>query len=201
MPKINSPKKYADKDNIEHAIDTFANSDSPGTSDLNAVKVTAQIESKLDLYRAAAQNMSVDDLEDETHQSARLAEFMAATGDPRPHDLCHAHAIISGAHKNAAELRAMMAWLTLRIDDPDNGCWLPKNTAAKAVMPQHLRNAVPHSRIHRFNYYFWLNRLVNPAATDTQDKLRDVLKMVGLRLQAGTQPPYVMNKKEEGLPI
>ena len=32
-------------------------------------------------------------------------------------------------------------------------------------------NAVPHSRIHHHNYYFWLNRVINPVATKTQAKL------------------------------
>ena len=36
--------------------------------------------------------------------------------------------------------------------------------------------------------------------TGTQDKLRQRLNMVSLRLQAGSQPPYVMNKKGVGLP-
>lgn len=193
-------RPYAFKDRVEHAIDAFAARPEPSARDLAGVRLTAQVERKLDHYRAAAQHMSVDQLEDESHESAQLGEFLAAAGDAKPHPLCHAHAIVSGAHKDAAELRAMLAWQKLRIDDPDNGCWLPRNTAARAQMPPRLRHAVPHSRIHRYNYYFWLNSLVNPATTDSQKKLRETLAMVGLRLQAGTQPPFVMSAKGEGLP-
>ena len=89
----------------------------------------------------------------------------------------------------------------MRIDEPENGCWLPKNTAAKMQMPRRLSNAVPHSRIHRYNYYFWLNQLINPSTTDTKEKLRSALKMIAARLQNGKQPTYVMNKKEVGLPV
>lgn len=194
-------KKLYEKDRVDLAIDDFAKLDNPKKSDLNRVKVMAQIELGLDKYRAAAANMNTDELEYEAHQSAILAHFMEATGDTKPHSKCHAHAIISGAHRYAAELRAILAWLKLRIDDPDNGCWLPENTAAKPHMPKRLQNAVPHSRIHRYNYYFWLNSLISPETTSTQDDLRRMLNMIATRLQSGSQPKYVMNKKGEGLPI
>jgi len=192
-------KKPYQKDRLDLAIDRFALLEKPTRGDLNLVKVTAQVERGLDKYRAAAMNMSIDELEDENHQSSLLAHFLTVSGDPKPHSKCHAHAIVSGAHRYAAELRAVLAWLKLRIDDPDNGCWLPENTAAKVKMPAHLRNAVPHSRIHRFNYYFWLNTLIDPAITSSQTNLRRTLTMVATRLQSGTQPKYVMNKKGEGM--
>lgn len=200
MPVPVNPKPFAFKDKVELSIDTFAGAAKPTATDLNQVKIVAQVEQMLDKYRAEAGMMTVDALEEEKHESAVLAAFMTATGDPRPHDLCHAHAIVSGAHKDAAELRAMLAWLKIRIDDPHNGCWLPRNTAAKAYMPPRLRDAIPHSRIHRYNYYFWLNRQINPVATTTRDDLIKTLGMIELRLQNGSQPDFVMNRKGEGLP-
>lgn len=194
-------KKAYQKDSLDIAIDRFAMLENPTRSDLNLVRVTAQVERGLDKYRAAAMDMTVDELEDEKHQSHLLAHFLAISGDPKPNSKCHAHAIISGAHRYAAELRAMMAWLKLRIDDPDNGCWLPQNTAAKACMPARLKRAVPHSRIHRFNYYFWLNTLIDPAITGTKEDLCSALKMIAMRLQSGTEPKYVMKRKGEGLPV
>lgn len=196
-----TPKKFADKNSVERAIDRYANLEKPTLGDLTNVKTVAQIERGLDKYRAAAMNMTVDELEDERHQSSLLAHFMRAAGAPKPHPRCQAHAIVSGAHQYAAELRAVIAWLKLRIDDPDNGCWLPENTAAKAHMPKGLREAVPHSRIHRYNYYFWLNTLIEPSITSTQGKLRDTLRMVAQRLQGGSQPKYVMNRNGVGTPV
>lgn len=194
-------KKPYQKDRLDLAIDRFAGLEKPTRNDLNLVKVTAQVERGLDKYRAAAMNMSIEELEDENHQSSLLAHFLTISGDPKPHSKCHAHAIVSGAHRYAAELRAVLAWLKLRIDDPDNGCWLPENTAAKTQMPVRLRNAVPHSRIHRFNYYFWLNTLIDPSITSSQADLRRTLTMISTRLQSGSQPKYVMNRKGEGLPV
>lgn len=97
--------------------------------------------------------MSPEELENEVHNSQRLGEFMAITGEPRPNRLCDPHAIISGGHTLAGELRGILAWFERRIDDPVNGCWLPRNTAAVKSMPRQLQNAVPHSRIHRIKYY------------------------------------------------
>lgn len=201
MAPTRNGKKYHQKDRLEVAIDRFASLEKPTRADLGQVKVIAQVERGLDAYRAAAANMSIEELEDEKHRSSLLAHFLTITGDPKPHPKCHAHAIVSGAHRYAAELRAILAWLKLRIDDPDNGCWLPENTAAKAQMPARLRNAVPHSRIHRFNYYFWLKTLIDPAITPTQADLRRTLAMIAVRLQSGSQPKYVLERKGEGLPI
>lgn len=194
-------KKIHEKDLLDHAIERFSALEKPAKSDLNLVRVFAQVERGLDEYRAKAKRMSVEELEDEQHRSSMLARFLDASGDPKPHPKCHAHAIVSGAHKYAAELRAILAWHKLRIDDPDNGCWLPENTAAKVLMPPRLKNAVPHSRIHRYNYYFWLNGHIDPALNSTQEGLRSTLRMVATRLQSGTQPAYVLNKKGVGLPV
>ena len=188
------------KDKVEISIDQYAALENPTQGHLNYVKVVAQVEQQLDVYRMRGNKFDEETLQAEEHQSKVLGAFMAATGDPRPNEHCHAHAIVSGAHKDAAELRATIAWLKLRIDDPHNGCWLPRDTAAKVKMPERLRNAIPHSRIHRYNYYFWLNRVINPVATETKEKLIEALNMVEMRLQKGKTPPYVMNKKGEGLP-
>ncbi|WP_062267108.1 AHH domain-containing protein [Endozoicomonas arenosclerae] len=201
MPEVENQKPYYKKDRVEQAINKFASIKNPKVADLEAVGNLAQVESQLDRYRSATKNMTIDQLEDEEHQSKRLAEYLTISGDPKPHKNCHAHAIISGSHKDAARLRAVLAWVKIRIDDPDNGCWLPENTAALSLMPRRLRHAIPHSRIHRFNYYHWLNSIINLRATRTDEQLRSVLKMVETRIQAGSQPSYVMNKKGVGLPV
>ncbi|MDN3638770.1 AHH domain-containing protein [Simiduia curdlanivorans] len=201
MPKPISSQKYVFKDPVSRKIDWFASLDKPTLSDLRAVETIAQIECGLDTYRCSVEKMSQIELEAEAHQSKRLAEFMEITSDPRPHPKCHAHAIVSGHHKLAVTQRAVLAWLKVRIDDPVNGCWLPRNTAAKSEMPSSLKNAVPHSRIHRYNYYFWLDRVISFELTTTPDSLMKALKMIELRLQAGKPPSYVMNKKGVGLPL
>ena len=66
-------------------------------------------------------------------------------------------------------------------------------------MPNRLKNAIPHSRIHRYNYYFWLGTLINLNKTPAPDDLKYTLKTIGLQVQAGAQPDYVMLKKGEGI--
>ena len=192
-------KLYHEMDRVERSEHAFATKESVTQMDLVDVAIAAQVELGIDQYRMDAKTMKQKELRDEEHQSARLAKHLAEHGDPRPNDKCHAHAIVSGFHRNAAPMRAILARHKVRIDDTFNGCWLPENTAALAYMPQRLRNAVPHSRIHRFNYYFWLGSLINLTKTPTADDLKYTLKTVGWQVQAGAQPDYVMLKKGEGI--
>ncbi|MFL0809136.1 MAG: AHH domain-containing protein [Agarilytica sp.] len=144
--------------------------------------------------------MSKTDLRKEEHNSELLASHMTSMGELRPHKLCHAHAIVSGGHPGAAGLRAILAHFKVRIDDPDNGCWLPKNTDAKKSMPTKLRNAVPHSRIHRSNYYTWTSRILDFSRVKSNNRLRFELNMIERLLQQGNHPAWVMNKKDVGVP-
>ena len=200
MSIFEQPKRLDQMDRVERIIFNKSNQEEIVEADLVDVAIVAQIETKLDEYRNQAQEMSRKALRAEEHQSARLAYHLALAGDEKPSNACHAHAIVSGAHKRAAPLRALMAFHKVRIDDVYNGCWLPQNTKAKTSMPERLKNAVPHSRIHRFNYYFWLRQILNTQKTRTPDDVKYTLKTVGHQLQAGTQPDYVMLKKGEGLP-
>jgi len=199
MGYYQTPKKLGHMDRVERAEHNAASKETLTQHDLVGVTIVAQVETKLDEYRLGAEGMKRKELAAEQHQSSRLATHMAIAGDPKPHACCHAHAIVSGGHKEAAPMRTILAHHKLRIDDSYNGCWLPENTKAKQVMPERLRHAVPHSRIHRFNYYFWLGRLINMSITPTQDDLKYTLKTIGYELQAGVQPFYVMKKKGEGI--
>ncbi len=198
MPVPEKTKKYFEKDKLELQIDRCASRKDPTALDYQQVQTVADIETKLDLYRWGAREMSARQLRQEQHQSSRLAEHMSIEGDPRPHNLCDAHAIVSGAHKRAAQQRALLASLKLRVDDPLNGCWLPRNTASIQSMPRTLRSAVPHSRIHRTNYYRWLDSELRPANVRSIEALKQRLKMIETRLQAGTQPAEVMEKAGRG---
>lgn len=200
MPLPGQPKRYHEMDRVERKIQSYAGKKSRSRSDLNAVKSVAQVEAQLDSYRLSAKEMTEKEIRDEAHQSARLAEHLVAICDPRPHELCHAHAIVSGTHKGAATQRAIMAAVGMRIDDADNGCWLPRKTAAVSLMPRRLREAVPHSRIHRYNNYFWLDTVLDYDLIEGMEDLTQALNMIEMRLQAGKQPHYVLNKKGVGLP-
>lgn len=175
---------------VDRAIIGFAKIEKPAIGDILAVKCVAQVEEGIDLFRASAAEMSQADLKAEEHNSEWLSQYMTSTGDPRPApaEICHCHAIVSGAHKRAAQQRAIMAWCMMRIDDPRNGCWLPSNTAAKIRMPDWLRNAVPHSRIHRKSYYFWLDQVISINTIKNTEDLVNALRMIRTRLQSGALP-------------
>lgn len=175
---------------VDHAIMNFTKIETPSISDINAVKCVASIEKGIDLYRAGAAEMSQECLKAEEHNSERLAKHMTDAGDPRPAstEYCHCHAIVSGAHHRAVLQRAIMAWCMMRIDDPRNGCWLPRNTASKPRMPDWLLSAVPHSRIHRKSYYFWLDQVININTIKNNEDLTNTLRMIRTRLQSGALP-------------
>ena len=87
-----------------------------------------------------------------------------------------------------------MAWLKVRIDDPVNGCWLPRDWGDRAYMPNYLRNAVPHKRIHHRGYYRWLASRINFSLIKDINQLNNALRMARTMLQSGAVPPDVMPK-------
>ncbi len=197
MPLPRKISKYVELDRTERAIALVAWMDKPTRRNMNTVKCAAQVQMGIEQYQANAAGMTQKQLEQEAHDSQRLGAYMHCTGDMKPHKLCDAHAIVSGAHPLAAEARTVLAIYKLRIDDPFNGCWLPRNTTARLQMPPWLRFAVPHSRIHRKGYYDWICQVIDI------DKIRDLadlifqLKMIERKLQTSTFGPKVMNKGEK----
>lgn len=187
-------KPYAFKSRTERAIDKFLGIETPTIADLNAVKVAGQIEEGilelLGYIQQGYTSMSRTELEEEVHDSKKLGCRMVVSGDRKPHTLCHAHAIVSGGHPRAATLRGILAKYKIRIDDPDNGCWLPENTEVKRKIAS---NAVPHSRIHRKNYYRWMDTYIRLPATNDEKYCRFQLNMIRNRLLNMSQlPEYVM---------
>lgn len=193
MPRLPKAKKFYEMDPVDRAVADFSVLENPQPSDLHLVRTVAQVQRGLDIYRAQAEGMTVEEMEEEKHNSKRLGRYMTQDGDPRPHKLCDAHAIVSGAHKQSAELRGILALFGLRVDDPFNGCWLPANTDAVPHMPDRLRNAVPHSRIHRKKYYGWLrDEVLNILLIKSKEQLVEALRFVEFRLQSGKYPQKIM---------
>lgn len=191
MPDI---KPYAFKSRTEKAIDLFVGIENPTIADLDAVKVAGQVEegilTLLGYLHHGYTGMGRTELEEEEHCSKRLGAMMLVAQDKKPHELCHAHAIVSGSHPGAATLRGVLAKYKIRIDDPDNGCWLPESTAAKQKMGS---SAVPHSRIHRKNYYRWMDTYIKLPVTKDESYCRFQLSMIKERLKNMSQiPEYVM---------
>lgn len=163
--------------------------------DINQVVVAAQVQNGIDSYREQGRNMNPRALRDEEHNSALLGKHLEEKFGPRP-SRSHAHAIVAGRHSYSAALRFVMARLGIRIDDVDNGCWLPENTAATPhpVFP----NAPPHSRIHRYNYYFWISSRLSAIRNEATFRIN--LKLIAKMLYTGKFPDYVLLPKGADLP-
>ena len=137
--------------------------------------------------------MTEDEREDEVHDSTRLGDNLRADGIRKPNSYYHAHAIISGNHERAWRLRTILAELEIGVDDSHNGCWLPQSSKYLGQAPY--PKAVPHSRIHRANYYMWLSTRF--ALVSDRDKMVNLLRMTRVNLLNSSFPPEVMLKKGE----
>ena len=122
---------------------------------------------------------------------------MTANADPRPGKHWDCHAIIAGKDPRSVPMRAIMAWVKMRIDFPLNGAWLPHNTAAKPHMPRKLSNAVPHSRIHRNGYYRWLGTLLDQSLIKDDKSLANALRTIRFKLETSSFPSYVMLRADQ----
>ncbi len=186
------PFIYPNQSRVDRLLIDFAQKEKPTIADFKKLEILGPLYDKLDQYRMEAKDMTRLQLRAESHKSDRLERNMARGGDPRPSNRCDCHAIVSGGHARALAIRGVLAWMQMRIDDPHNGCWLPRDWEDRQHMPNHLRNAVPHRRIHKKEYYEFLTRLINPTLIRTPEQLVQTLRMVRVMLQSGNVPPGVM---------
>lgn len=129
----------------------------------------AKLQARLKRYRTAVNGNNGKSgafLLTERHNSSRLGLFLRADGHPKPGVGWEAHHLISGAHEEAAGARVHLANknVKIRIDDPGNGSWLPKERkfAWNSIYP----NAIPHENIHRYRYYQWVEQLLSGAPNE-----------------------------------
>ena len=151
----------------------------------------ASVQAGLAKYRDESLNKEIDELEDEKHSSQRLGDHMRSEGFGRPSPYWDAHAILSGGDTRSWKLRALLAECGIGIDDAYNGCWLPSRTKYTGQQPY--PKAVPHSRIHRHNYFAWLN--IRFAGIFEEKILRHRLLMTRKDLLHATFPKEVMLPK------
>lgn len=199
MPVPEYLAKYYEQSPVDLVIaDVIKNTEGQlVASQVNRVKTIASVQAGIDKYRQQAKNMTEEQLENEKHCSTRLGTFLDALIMRRPPN-CHAHAIVAGNHPLAAGMRLLLAFHGMRIDDVHNGCWLPENTAATPhpAFPK----APPHSRIHRLNYYLWLQGLLNENKIKDYKTLVIALKLITRHLHEHTFPPTMMLKKGQRTP-
>ena len=155
----------------------------------------AKIQSELEEYRNEANKKNVLYLSTEKHSSELLGKYLRADGWSKPGAGWAAHHMISGSHKKAVPSRLVLAKkkVKIRIDDADNGCWMPdeKLCAHRTIYP----NAVPHANIHRTKYYSWLNGLLRNAKTKIA--VQGILSTVRTQLLEGNIKKELLQEIED----
>lgn len=145
-------------------------------------------------FRAEAEFMGFRELYEEKHSSKLLGDLLRCQKFPRPGINWEAHHIISGSHPQALQARTILADIDIliRIDDPDNGTWMPKTKAdaRHTIYP----NAIGHNRIHRGLYYRWIFN--NIAMMTDAGLVRAFLSRVRLQLLQGNIAPEMKLQEE-----
>lgn len=59
-------------------------------------------------------------------------------------------------------------------------------------MPNYLRKAVPHKRIHHTRYYQWMGIRINYMNVRSPEQLMFALRFIRTCLQSGAVPPEVV---------
>ncbi len=145
------------------------------------MKGTIQALSALSAYCVDARCMSREELLKEEHSPSRLARHKRATGARRPVNTA-AHAIVSGAHPNTEAARKILAKYKIRVDDPDDGVFLPRDS--RYIPHSELPGAVDHAEIHTEEYYVNVTNLLRQ--TKSALECRMALRLIAGKLRKGT---------------
>lgn len=151
-------------------------------------------QAKLQDYIEAGLRMKSGELAKEIHSSEKLGKHLRWDGQSRPGANWEAHHIVSGDHPEANVSRGYLADedIKIRIDDPDNGCWMPKTKAD--ARPTIYPNAIGHNRIHRQLYYDWIERTL--SVMNRPGQVRAFLNTVRAQLLQGNIRPEMKLQEE-----
>ncbi|MBU6953249.1 AHH domain-containing protein [Hahella sp. HN01] len=123
------------------------------------------------------------------HPTETLTYNLRLNGRPQPSSRFTAHHIVPGKGKTEliSLVRVDMHYLGIRINDPDNGVWLPMTKADKGhwAMP----HAPAHREIHTLKYEGWIYRSATRAPAEKA--FRAMLRKVTLLLTNGDYPPEI----------
>jgi hypothetical protein len=145
------------------------------------VRSTIQGLSLLSEYQAVAKSMTPSEFKGEPHKPSRLSRHLKATGIKRPPNVA-AHAIVSGDKPEAKAARKILAKWKIRIDDPDNGVFLPRDV--RFIPHPDLPDAANHAKVHTDEYYVNITAMLEQ--TTSARGCRDVLRLIAKELKDGT---------------
>lgn len=145
------------------------------------IKSSLQAITVLSDYYAEVGCLKFEDLIAEQHKPTRLARHLRAVGYVRPPNVA-AHAIVSGSHPEARAARRILAKWGIRIDDPDNGVFLPRSE--RFIPHESMPSAVNHAKIHTEEYYVNVTAMLTRARSQSDCRL--ALRLIAKRLREGT---------------
>ena len=161
------------------------------------LETLASIQCKLDEYReqgreatkgtVADREKTVNVLKNEAHHpSSKLEILMIANGNPKPSPSLSAHHIVAGKGRVQAtyQARVHMHVRGIRINDPDNGCWLPKTK--KDTPHWTMPDALSHRQNHTKYYELGVSRVV--ISQRTESAIRSKLRYIAKLLQSNKFP-------------
>ncbi len=168
-------------------------------SERKRIAILAQIQFRLGEYqqwgREQADENPFELLDEPHHPTKILARNMRADGHPQPSKRHTPHHIVlgKGKHPRTADVRLNLHLYGIRINDPDNGVWMPrtKDDRGHWSMPK----APAHAEIHTFNYETWVSAMIGHLEEETT--IRSALLRIRCLLRDGKQPKQVTQKKNE----
>lgn len=149
----------------------------------------AALQGRLDTYRDKANKMNQNEKDTESYKSNNstiLGLHLTAAGKFKPSSYWEAHHLICTKHPSHAASRAILFADKMKyaINDPDNGCWLPKKH--KHALNTQFKKAVGHQYIHTLEYARWINLIVSGPGIQTKTDLKMQLKIIELKLISAT---------------
>ncbi|WP_086933879.1 AHH domain-containing protein [Agarilytica rhodophyticola] len=163
----------------------------------------AQIQAGLDKYREEGKNATQGPysevrkkqqalIKEAHHPTSVLAKMLIADGRPKPSSQHAPHHLAPGIGKtpNSYTLRVHLHFHGIRINDPDNGVWLPmyKKFTPHWSMPE----AKGHLEYHTKGYEQWLARMI--MIRTSEHLIRMQLRMVADLLTRNALPDEARRK-------
>jgi hypothetical protein len=172
------------------------------------METIVDVRARLDAYREAGRNAvrQVGDsrttgaerrntlLSEEHHPTKVLEEFMRAVPMPKPSPNHTAHHIVPGKGRtvHAARARSRIHLFGIRINDPDNGVWLP--SSSRFTPHWSMPDALGHKHYHTEGYEKWMSMRLRNQSSDVF--IRQELRLIALILEQNKLPPEARAKSK-----
>lgn len=135
----------------------------------------------LSRYYSSGCKFNKNELLKEEHKPSRLGRHIKYTGKKRQPNTA-AHAIVSGSHPEAIAARKILAKWKIRIDDPDNGVFLPRDS--RYIPHKDMPSAANHAKLHTDEYYLNVTNMLRSAQSKTECRM--TLRLIADELRNGS---------------